>query len=295
MRHIAGITLLSLFAGLLLATGCRPSQPAPASDDSIAEGWRHYRLGEFDQAVRLFQRAQQEPATRLPGLFGEAQTWHWRWPKFDRNRAGQLYRQVLADAPDSDLAAWSLLALAQIKIVATGSKPANAAAVEPDLQQVWIRYPDHPAATEAFLEWRALRLQENTPAAWRTVVTALNQFLEQHPATPYASTFHFMRAHCYRLLNEPRNEFAAVLRARETQETDPTNPSYNPVTIYWRLATLAEFDLGDFATARQYYRRLIAEYPQDQSIFMARQELQRMDDVEARLRQELRAAKGGDS
>jgi hypothetical protein len=54
--------------------------------------------------------------------------------------------------------------------------------------------------------------------------------------------------------------------------------------LYWRVATLAEFELGDFDLARENYRKIIAEYPTEQLVFLCKQELKRMDALEEKLR-----------
>jgi hypothetical protein len=46
-----------------------------------------------------------------------------------------------------------------------------------------------------------------------------------------------------------------------------------------------EFEAGDFAIARDYYRRLMAEFPREIRVFAARKALTHMDDMEAALRE----------
>ena len=259
----------------------------------MADGWEAYRLGEFDLAVRTFQQAETIAAIRVPALFGEAQTWQLRRPDPDRKKAVTLYRQVLALAPQSDYAAWSLLALARIKALVPAGQLVDVAAVQADFQAVLDQFPDHLAGHEALLSLQALKLQTNHPAVWRDVLATVDQFLHRHPQTPYANAAHSLRAHCYRMLGEPANELAAVREIWQTGEADPRNPKQNQVAIEWRIATLAEFDVGDFATAREYYRRLIAEYPTEQRVFLAKQELQHMDAIEAQFRRDLANPKGG--
>jgi len=58
---------------------------------------------------------------------------------------------------------------------------------------------------------------------------------------------------------------------------------------YWKLATVAEFEAGDFDLARKFYRLLIEEYPQDIRKYASRQALERMDRIESRMRAELQA------
>ena len=55
--------------------------------------------------------------------------------------------------------------------------------------------------------------------------------------------------------------------------------------MYWNIAYAAEFEAGNFAVAREYYRRLMNEYPQDVRIFGVRKALERMDAIEAALRE----------
>jgi len=278
---------------LIIAAACRPAPPVRQSNDLVGEGWENYRLGEYARAVQTFQQAEAIAATRVAALFGEAQTRQLQRPTPDRKKAAALYRQVLAEAPQSDYAAWSLLSLAWIKVADTVAEPGDVAAVQADFQKVLDQFPEHLAGQEAFLSLQTLKLQHNAPAVWRAVLAALAQFLQQHPRSPYTSAVHSMRAHCYQMLDEPANELAAVQQAWQTDEADPRNPKQNQVAIEWRIATLAEFDVGDFALARAHYRRLIAEYPTEQRVFLAKQELRHMDEIEAQLRQELARSKGG--
>jgi len=63
----------------------------------------------------------------------------------------------------------------------------------------------------------------------------------------------------------------------------------NKALFTWLIAVYAEFDAGDFKTAREYYRRLIDEYPTDNKVYMAKMALERLDEVEAQIRRELLA------
>ena len=298
MKRVRGLQLGRPMRNLLpillvVALACSPAKPARQSGDLVAAGWEYYRLGEFDQAVRTFQQAATDAATRVPALFGEAQTWHLRRPDPDLEKAAALYRQVAELAPQSEYAAWSSLALAWIKIATTTSKTLDIPTATQAFEAVLARFPNQPAGQEGFLSLQAVKLHQTGPAIWREVLVALDQFLQQHPQTTYASAAHLLRAHCYRMLAEPVNELAAVRQAWQVEEVDPENPKRNPVGTYWRIATLAEFDVGDFTIAREYYRRLIAEYPTEQRVFLAKQELRHMDEIEAQIRRELTGQKGG--
>ena len=59
----------------------------------------------------------------------------------------------------------------------------------------------------------------------------------------------------------------------------------------WKTARALGFAptlaLGDFDTARKYYRKLIEEYPTDIRMYGAKQALKRMDEVEGKIRGEM--------
>ena len=76
----------------------------------------------------------------------------------------------------------------------------------------------------------------------------------------------------------------AASASLEARELDPTNPYSDNAALYWEIATIAEFEAGDFAVARKYYKGLVDEYPQDQRRWGARLALERLDAVEAKLR-----------
>ena len=198
-----------------------------------------------------------------------------------------MYRQIIARSSHSEYAAWSALALAWLQAVPPGPPLPEIATVAAGFQEALNRFPDHPAGHEAFLALQVLQLQGNTPDRWREVLAALDGFLQAHPTPLYASAIQTLRAHCYRMLDEPAHELAAVRQAWQLESADPLGPKPNPVGTYWRIATISEFDLGDFATAREFYRRLITEYPAEQRVFLAKKELERMDEIEAGIRQEL--------
>ena len=59
------------------------------------------------------------------------------------------------------------------------------------------------------------------------------------------------------------------------------------VALLGTSGDVAEFDVGDFGLARLYYRKLIEEYPKEQRVFLAKQELKRMDEMEIEIRRQM--------
>ena len=52
-----------------------------------------------------------------------------------------------------------------------------------------------------------------------------------------------------------------MIKALGAREVDPGNPIDDRSTAYWNIAYVAEFETGNFSLAREFYRRLIDEYP----------------------------------
>ena len=189
-------------------------------------------------------------------------------------------------APTNDLAAWSWLGLARITAL-----PVNGEApeLEPQVaayQDVIDRFSFHPAGEEAFLLQQASKLAVPDEARTRAVLEALQEFIKTHPQSPWHSAAFRLVAHCGLMLGLNDLRLEATMQAWKTVEIDPANPIQDLSYTYWQLATLAEFGVGDFAMAREYYTKLIEEYPGEQKVFIAKQELRRMDELEARLRAE---------
>ena len=88
-------------------------------------------------------------------------------------------------------------------------------------------------------------------------------------------------------LNEQEKRLAAEEESFKHTETDPNDPSVEYAWAFWNLATIAEFDVGDFAKARRYYQALIDTYPNDLRVHGCKVALARMDAMEAKLRAEL--------
>lgn len=270
--------------------GCDEPAANITPDTLVHAAWDDYRLGDFAAARKEFQaameRAPRESATRLAALYGLATTWNLRRPNENVARAGRLYRQVIEISPTNELAVWSWLALARMKSLPVDGESCDLRQQVEAYQQVIDRFPFHQAGEEAFLFQQAARLEQPDKARARAVLAALEGFVRTHPKSPWRNTAYALQGHCCTILGLGDKRLEAAFQAWRAVEIDPANPIQDLSWTYWQLATIAEFDAGDFATAREYYRKLIADYPTEQRVFLAKQELQRMDDLEAQLRQE---------
>ena len=286
------LKITALLTGLSLCSflfGCTQHHETGRPEMLIRAGWDNYRLGEFDLAARDFEAAlaqvPQGGAEQQGALYGLATTWNLRRPGADTELAGRLYRQAISLAPTNDLAAWSWLALARMKALPVAGEAPDLRQQVDAYQEVISRFPFHPAGEEAFLFQQAARLETPDLGRTREVLDSLEAFPRTHPRSPWRSAAYKLVGHCCTVLGLPEKRLEAALQEWKTAEVDTANPADLSWT-YWQLATLAEFETGDFALAREYYRKLIAEYPAEQRVFVAKQELQRMDDLETRIRQE---------
>jgi tetratricopeptide (TPR) repeat protein len=256
----------------------------------VTAGWNQFRGGEFGVALKLFREAGAATTSNSPvhlaALYGEATTWYLRRPGEDFTKAEKLYHQIITLAPSDSQVAWSWLALARIKAQPIDGNTPELAPLVQAYQDVIDRFPFHPAGEEALLLQQAAKLEDPDMARTREVLEELETFLKTHAGSPWSSAAYGLIAHCGRMLGHENRRLEATIKAWKTMEIDPTNPLQDLAATYWQIATTAEFGVGDFETAREYYRKLIAEYPTEQRVFLAIQELKRMDELEARLRAE---------
>ena len=291
----SGICLLVIAALIPCLSACRSEQHRRPAEELIRTGWDAFRLGDFDQATRSFEEARlaAKPASDeyRSALFALATTWNLRRPGEDREKATILYQELISSAPDSDLAAWSSLALARMQhLMPVGT--------EPDYGQVREAYhnviqacPDHPAAEEATIYLYSTYVATMNPDDCRKVLVDLQRFVDTHPDSGFLSAAYGLMSECYKTLKEPEKEFQAKLQAFNTREVDVTNPFYDNSWRYWNIAASAEFEAGDFDTARKYYTLLIQEYPQDIRVFSAKQAIERMEHIEETMRKEIEAGR----
>ena len=280
---LAGLLALGLFAcGKKTAGG----GDAPAL---IADGWTAYRLSEFQNAVLAFEsaRAAAEKGSDdwAMATYGLATTWDLRRPGEDPKQASQLYQEILAAAPESPMVPWTELALArQMHLVPVGQEP-DYAAVNKAYQHILDQFPGHLAAKEAFLYLQSIQLAKLESKSTRAAVAKLEEFVAREKKE-FLSPAWSLLAVGYTTLGDQEKRLLAEKNSFETTEVDPSDPFIEFAWAYWNLGTIAEFEVGDFALARQYYQLLIDKYPKDIRVYGCKQALARMDALEAKIRAE---------
>jgi tetratricopeptide (TPR) repeat protein len=271
----------------LLLQACQPKGAISSAEEEIREGWRLYRLSEFNSAVKIFQSVQAAQPRgsdyHLQALYGEASCWNHRRDGRNIGKAVAAYRAVIEQAPENDLAAWCALDIVRTRHLAAADQPIDYESLVPDYAEVYQRYPHSPAGEEAFLYQSTILLHWANPEGARKLLEQINQFLSSHSQTPYLSQFYELIAECYRKIDDPDQRIQYLIKALSARPLDPASPTDDRSTAYWNIAYAAEFEAGNFELARQYYRRLIDEYPQDIRILGVRKALERMDAIETAL------------
>ncbi len=281
-----------LLAGLLALGLVACSQKTAKTGDArtlIGEGWTAYRLSEFHDAILAFESARASAphgsGDWAMATYGLATAWDLRRPGEDPQKATALYQEILSAAPSSPMIPWTELALArQQHLVPVGQEP-DYAAVNAAYQHILDTFPGHLAAKEAFLYLQSIQLAQLEPKSTRAAAKNLREFVQTGHAE-FAGPAWSLLAVAYNTLGEPEKRLEAEQKSFELTEVDPADPFVEFAWAYWNLATIAEFEVGDFALARKYYHLLLEKYPTDIRVYGCKQALQRMDELEARIRAE---------
>jgi tetratricopeptide (TPR) repeat protein len=115
------------------------------------------------------------------------------------------------------------------------------------------------------------------------------EYLRKHPDSRFKSSIYTIMQNCYGILKDYDKQLDAMIMAYKTTEIDPESPGTNFDNTYWGIANAAEFRAGRLDIAREYYRKLIKEYPTDMRVYGAELALKRIDELENKLLAEIRS------
>ena len=240
---------------MLLFQACDPRRATSSPEEEIREGWRLYRLSEFNSAVKIFQSVQASQPRgsqyRLDALYGEASCWNHRRDGRDIAKAVAGYQAVVEEAPENPLAAWCALDIVRTRHLAPADQEIDYESLIRDYAEVYQRYPQSPAGEEAFLYGSSLSLPSADPEQARKLLEKINEFLSSHPKTPYLSQFYGLIAECYRKMDEQDQRIQYLIKSLDARPVDPASPIDDRSTAYWNIAYSAEFEAGNFAVARE--------------------------------------------
>ncbi|MDX2082032.1 MAG: hypothetical protein SFU53_14700 [Terrimicrobiaceae bacterium] len=284
----------------LHGAACGRKPTAGETSHDLNSAWEQYGYGAYDAALAQFRAlAAQTPeadSRHHQALFGEATVWAWRRPGQDPARAERLYRRIMELAPGSDLAGWSALAMARMAwLVPVGQTPDQARVLEL-LRSAATTFRGQLPGDEALVTEQVIRVSEFDSAEARAVTAALETFLSERPGSPYRAAACGVLSAAARVLDRPRDrlrwEMAAMAErekmARAIWELDRQGPFvFNDPGALFKIAMIAEFEVGDFAVARDFYTRFLEANPTEKRRFFAEQALERMKSTEDEIRREL--------
>lgn len=275
-----------LFVGL---QGCaRAPKVAAGGEQSLDRAWLNFRLAEYDLADKEFSailaRAPAGSEDSIRAMFGLANVWNLRRPGEDLEKARSYYETIIRDHAGHDLAPWCELALVRLQHVVPVGKDPDYDAVRKGYRAIIAKHPGHLAAKEATIYLNATLIATLDEALTWQAVSNLTAFIATG-TREFVGPAYSLLAVSYTTLKKPDLRLQAEIKSFEHVEIDPANPFNEFAWAYWNIATIAEFEVGDFDLARNYYRKLIQEYPVDIRTFPAQEALARMDRVEQTLRE----------
>jgi tetratricopeptide (TPR) repeat protein len=184
------------------------------------------------------------------------------------------------------MAAWAALAIARDEALPVRSdEPVDAAAARAGYTHVMETYPGTAAAEEAFLYRTELLIRSRSPDDARHAISELTDYLRDHPASHETSTLQALLSKACETGQDYPGALRAAIASVDVRQTDPANPRQNNILEYYRIGLMAQFDVGDFATARRYYQKFLTDYPRDQRAFTVELLLKHLDATEAALRE----------
>lgn len=247
-----------------------------------------YRMGEFSIATSIFQSLEKtEPPgseNQLQAIYGEASCWNCRRDNRDVAKAVELYRSLIAQAPHNPLAAWCALDIVHAAHYGSADQPVSDEQLARDYQAVYRQYPDTPAGEEAFLYANSLSLYNANAKEAKEILAELIAYTQAHPATPYLAAFDRLMALACDKTGDEGQRLDYLIKALQDHQADPTVPYFELPTAYWSIAYTAEYGAGNFKVARDYYQRLMTEFPRDKRVLAVRRALEEMEQVEGAVR-----------
>jgi outer membrane protein assembly factor BamD (BamD/ComL family) len=258
--------------------------------EEIASGWNQFRVGEYNQALKVFGKVlkivPEKSEYQVQALYGIGCTQWLKLPSADKPAAEIIFKDIIARFPDSEYAKWSMLALVRMKHIVPSGEIPDYPVLRKAYQEIYDRFPKHIAGQEAFIYLIETYLAVFTKDDAEFAKNKLSEFMTKHPDSSFIGTAWGLNARACETLGLKQEHLNSMIKGLEKKEIDPTNPKMENSTDYWSIAVVAEFEAGDFDTARKYYKLLMGEYPRDRRNFGALKAIERMNALEEKLRME---------
>lgn len=290
-KKAISVLLLSAVLGLGFA-GCGNPHANLSAEKALEEALHQVSGLRFDNAYDLFavaeQKAKPGSEMHLKALFGKATCAHQRMPPSATNiaEATELYRRVIDEAPKSNFAARSMLALARIAEVRdyNGDK-IDLNLARQDYEKVISTWPGQPVAGEATLRLGATFIQTYQEEQVRKGIAMLEEYLAAHPDDPLNSAFWQYLGDSYyiplsKLVRDDEKQKQAYRKCLESyQKAEALGwmQRGRQGGIYWRMAVIADRYLHDAPLAAKYYGKIILETPNSGKAYESQLAIRRLN------------------
>jgi len=256
-------TFCLLLTLLLFASGCsEQSEPGADRDSYRATAWQEAQCLNFHKSRRMFEqlRSEAEPNSQawVDATLGLAVSLHHAQPdsRGDKERAGELYDQLIATCADRAVLPQALLLRARLadQVDYVDDTP-DAAAARAIYQRIRRDFPESRQAGEATLYLGHAAAMSGDANAATAAIDDLEQWIAAHPDGPLVSLQWELVG---RLNMYPLDNPAAAVEAFLNAEAAGLPPMTEMDAFFWRIANLAA-RAGDTQTAVTYFRRIILE------------------------------------
>lgn len=189
-------------------------------------------------------------------------------------RAGDLYRVLLEQTPDSRYAPRATMNLGRLaELIDTYGDRSDLDAARRWYSTVIERWSNQPIAGEATLRLAGTHLQTFEDEGVTRAITLLERWLEAHPHDPLAAGMwqYLGDAYCY-----PRADYVRSFECYERADAIGLLETGREGPVYWRMAVLADRFLKDRERAVTYYTRIIEKTPASGKAYEAQLALTRL-------------------
>ena len=249
---------------LMLCTSSLGAEETPA--DLLARAWEEYGLQAFSNADALFADAARiaRGEERWQAQLGRAQIVHYQMPGRDPQAAISLYEELLREVGDA--VPWRGQLLARIADCHAELVPAQIDSARARYRQAMDALPEESRLVEeTALRYLTTYLQRPDRGEIARGLQAADEFAVGMAATPFASIFHGLCAEMAFFIAD----YPALAKALDSQYRAGISNVRVKEGVLFRLARLHEVELGDYARAEEYYRRLAQEVPSSQKAHFA--------------------------
>ena len=264
-------------------------EPNPAGLDSIyfAQAILQLRLGQEDEALRLFRKVGQEFASSELATDASARAGHIAFAQQKYKQAYQLYQPLLLQSEDVLIHGQAVLALFRLKRIEEGRKAVKQFAKRFKEETEWrqhfsieegkyyLQAGNHKKAYETFQEveeqggtwaddgayWMAITLWKRNRAAPSEegavyALEAISRFVRQYPTSPQAVDA-YLRLGDYHF--SLRNFLQAAGAYKRTLDAPEIN-SEQIQNVLWKLLKSYQ-KAHEYEAAHQIANQLLSQYP----------------------------------